>query len=164
MKQFIFIMSLLALIGCKEEKRQETSAQNDASEAHTDATHEQHQKADATVYKNSWTADIQLDNDKKWQANMETNEGVEKMKNILKTHNTSAIEDYHQLAEQLNNVKNDVVKKCNMKGPSHDNLHVWLVPLIEKIEALSETENSEDAAKIKHSIVENVNLYSNYFR
>ena len=50
-----------------------------------------------------------------------------------------------------------------MKGAPHDNLHVWLLPLIEKIEALSESKTVEEASKLKESIVENVNAYSNYF-
>jgi len=162
MKQFIFIMSILVLTSCKDKKQQAT--ENTPIESHTDATHENHQKEASAVFQNSWKADMQLNNGSKWQANMETNEGVEKMKSILKTQKTSTLEEYHQLAEQLNDAKNYVVKKCTMEGPSHDNLHIWLVPLIEKIEALSETENSKDAAKIKHSIVENINAYATYFQ
>ncbi|WP_157206476.1 hypothetical protein [Mariniflexile maritimum] len=160
MKHAIFIIGLLAFISCKDKNQQETSTQNTNSEA----THQHHQNETSTVYQNSWTADMQLNNGGKWPANIETNEGVENMKNILKTQPTITIEDYHQLAAQLNDAKNDVVKKCTMEGPSHDYLHVWLVPLIEKIEVLSETKNSEDAAKIKSSIVENINMYSNYFQ
>ena len=50
-----------------------------------------------------------------------------------------------------------------MKGDSHDNLHVWLLPLIAKIDALSEAKTIEDAAKLKQSIKENMNAYFDYF-
>ena len=112
----------------------------------------------------TWMNDIQLDNGAKWEANAETTECVVKMQELLKTETTTTIEDYHQLASKLNEVKNTVVKECTMKGASHDNLHIWLMPLITKIKALSETITVEDAAKIKLSIEENVNGYNSYFQ
>ena len=51
-----------------------------------------------------------------------------------------------------------------MKGASHDNLHVWLYPLIQKIGALSDTNNLVEASKIKQSIEENINAYGTYFQ
>ena len=157
-------MSLMAFISCKDKKQQENLIQNENVEKHTEVTHERHQENAATVYNNSWTADIQLNNGQKWDANSETNEGVQKMQNSVKTHTTNTLEDYHKLAEQLNEDKNYVIKNCTMKGPSHDNLHIWLLPLIEKIDALSETKMLEDASKIKNGIVENINSYNTYFK
>ncbi len=107
--------------------------------------------------------DIQLNDGTKWEVNIETTQGVEKMQGVLKTHSTSSIEKYHQLASDLNDLTNKLVKECSMKGASHDNLHVWLMPLIEKIDALSEAKTIEDAAEIKQSIEENLNAYSDYF-
>lgn len=159
MKYLIFTMSLLALISCKDNKQNEAETHNENHE-----THSQQQDIDATAYNNMWMKDIQLNNGEKWDANIETNEGVERMQAILKAQQTVTIEDYHKLAEQLKNVKNYVVKECTMKGASHDNLHVWLVPLIEKIEILSEANTLEDAAKIKLSIIENINSYNNFFK
>jgi len=164
MKQLIFIMSLIAFISCKDNKKQEKLIQNKNVEKHTKATLEHHQENAATVYNNLWTVDIQLNNGQKWNANSETNEGVQKMQNSIKTHTTITLEDYHKLAEQLNDDKNYVIKNCTMKGPSHDNLHIWLLPLIEKIDALSETKILEDTSKIKHMIVENINSYNTYFK
>jgi len=112
----------------------------------------------------AWMDDIQLENGKKWDANLETTEGVQKMQDLLKVEVTTSIEDYHQLASQLNDVKNNVLKECTMKGASHDNLHIWLYPLIEKIAALSETNTIEEASKIKQSISENLDVYSDYFK
>ena len=164
MKQLILTMSLLALISCKDNKQNASETHDENHETHTEATHNQHQDNDATTDDNMWMKDIQLNNGEKWEANSETNEGVKRMQAILKAQQTITIDDYHKLAEQLSEAKNYVVKECTMKGASHDNLHVWLVPLIEKIEVLSETKILEDAAKIKHSITENINSYNNYFK
>tara|TARA_R110000868_G_scaffold282609_2_gene542897 strand:+ start:2358 stop:2852 length:495 start_codon:yes stop_codon:yes gene_type:complete len=164
MKQLIFAMSLMALTSCKDNKQQGISNQNEKVEKHSESTHDQHQNNSTTVYDNTWMTKMQLNNGGKWQANVETNEGVKRMQKILTTQITSKIEDYHKLAEQLNEAKNYVVKKCTMTGASHDNLHVWLLPLIEKIDALSKTETINEAEIIKHSIEENLDAYNNYFQ
>ncbi|OYX28157.1 MAG: hypothetical protein B7Z06_02310 [Flavobacteriales bacterium 32-35-8] len=161
MKHVIITFILLALIGCKDSKTQDTKKE---SVEQSTEIHNEHIAQDASgVYANAWTSEIQLNDGNKWQANAETNEGVLKMKKSIKEQTTNSLQDYYQLAEQLNIDKNYVVKNCTMKGASHDNLHVWLLPLMEKIEVLSEAKSIEDAAKLKQSITENINAYSNYF-
>jgi len=156
MKKSVFIILLIVTVitGCKKTEKQE--------EINPPKEVIQEQKAD--ILSTSWMDDIQLNNEAKWEANLETTEGVSKMQELLKGQTTSSIEDYHQLASKLNGVKNKVVKECTMKGASHDNLHIWLYPLIEKISALSETDNLNDASKIKQSILENLEAYSDYFK
>ena len=164
MKHLIFAMSLLALVSCKDNKNQETEKKVDAVETSIETTNEHQEHETSNIYANAWTNDIELNNGSKWQANLETNEGVERIKKSLKTQTTNSLEDYSKLVEQLNVDKNYVIKNCTMKGDSHDNLHVWLMPLIEKIEALSEAKTLEEAAKLKQSIEENVNAYDTYFQ
>ena len=164
MKHLIFAMSLLALVSCKDNKNQETEKKVNAVDTSVETTNEHQEHETSNIYANTWTNDIELNNGSKWQANLETNEGVERMKNSLKTQSTNNLEDYSKLVELLNVDKNYVIKNCTMKGDSHDNLHVWLMPLIEKIEALSEAKTLEEAAKLKKSIEENVNAYDTYFQ
>lgn len=155
MKKSVIIILLIATVmtSCKNtEKQEEVKNSKEAIQEQVDV-----------VFSTQWMKDIQLNNGVKWEANMETTEGVEKMQVLLKSQTTSSIEGYHQLANKLNDVKNTVVKECTMKGASHDNLHVWLLPLMAKIEALAETKTVEDASRIKHNIEENINVYSDYF-
>jgi len=159
MKHVIFAISLLALISCKDSKNQEKVINTDAVEA----THEGYNGEASNLYANSWIKEIETNDGGKWEANAETNEGVQKMQNNIKIQSTNTLDAYHKLAEQLNDDKNYVIKNCTMKGAPHDNLHVWILPLMEKIEALSESKTVEEASKLKQSIVENVNAYSNYF-
>jgi len=164
MKQTIFALSLLAIVSCKENKQQETNAQPPIVEKHTDGMHEHSLDSTATVFDDAWLTEIQLNDGARWDANMETTEGVLKMQELLKSQTSTSIEDYNQLAEQLNAAKNTVVAKCTMKGPSHDNLHVWLVPLIEKIDLLLKVESIEEASRIKNSISQSLEAYNNYFQ
>lgn len=163
MRYLIFSIALLGLISCKDQKNHDHESQEHADHHQVEATHE-HQGNDPTeVYDNTWTKEIKLNDGAKWEANAATNEGVEKMQNTLNKEATSTIEDYHELAADLNVDKNYVIKNCTMKGASHDNLHVWLLPLITKIDALSETKSLDEASKIKQSLKENIDAYSDYF-
>jgi hypothetical protein len=155
MKKAIFIILLIVTVvsSCKNtEKQKETKNLKEAKQEHVEG-----------VLNTQWTNDIVLNNGGKWEANIETTKGVEEMQELLKSQTTISLEDYHQLANKLNNTKNIVIKECTMKGESHDNLHIWLLPLMEKIKALSKTKTVEEASKSKHHITENINAYFDYF-
>ena len=154
-KKIILLVSVITLfVSCKNTKKEEKIKN----------LKEVNQEQAEGVLNTQWINDIQLNNGNNWEANIETTEGVEKMQELLKSQTTTSIEDYHQLANKLNDIKNNVLKECTMKGASHDNLHVWLLPLIAKIDALSEAKTIEDAAKLKQSIEENINGYADYFK
>jgi hypothetical protein len=156
MKNSVIIILLIATVfaGCKN-----TEKQNEV-ESPQEVVHEQ----ESDLLSTAWMSEMQLNGNSKWDANNETTEGVVKMQELLKTQTTTSIEDYHQLANKLNEVKNYVVKECTMKGASHDNLHIWLYPLIQKVEALSNTNDIKEASKLKQSIIENVAAYDTYFQ
>jgi len=141
-----------------------TSCKNTEKQEEVKNPKEMEQEQESDILSTTWMNDIQLNNGAKWEANIETTEGVLKMQDLLKTQTTASIEDYHQLAKKLSDVKNIVVNECTMKGASHDNLHIWLYPLIEKIGAMLETENLRDAQNIKQSVKENIDVYSVYFK
>lgn len=141
-----------------------TSCKNNEKEAKPNITTEVVQELETDILSTDWMQNIKLNNGAKWEANTETTDGVNKMQEALKTQTTITIDDYHQLASLLNENKNYVIKKCSMKGAPHDNLHVWLLPLIEKIDALSAVKTLENASKIKKSIEDNVNAYTTYFQ
>ena len=51
-----------------------------------------------------------------------------------------------------------------MEGPSHDNLHIFLYPLIGKINLLLEVTSTEKASEIMSSISDNLTAYNTYFK
>jgi len=157
MKYLIFVISLSAFVSCKDHEKQNTS-----KETNTPLTVTVNNE-DLEVYKNAWIHEIKTNNIGKWLANAETNEGVKNMINSLDSIETNALEDYKTLAKQLSSQKNYIIKNCTMTGEPHENLHVWLLPLLAKIEALSEVKTIKEASKLKQSITENIYQYSNYF-
>jgi ABC-type Zn2+ transport system substrate-binding protein/surface adhesin len=164
MKHVIFTMGLLALVSCKDGKNEATTTKSEVVENAVDATEEQTKEAASDVYANAWMSEIQMDNGSKWPSDVQTNQGAQKLQNSMQAHTTVTLDDYHKLAEDLNTIKNTLVKECTMTGPPHDNLHIWLHPLIEKIAALTTVENLDDAKNMKQSIAENINGYNTYFK
>jgi len=166
MKKVIFITIILSVIslGCKENK-QANDITND-TEKTTSVPRQETKKipVQSSAMNNEWVNEIKLDAGSKWQANMETTQGVDKMLDLIKSSDLKTLEDYHRLATKLNEEKNFVVKECTMKGASHDNLHVFLLPLIEKIEALSNTSTVSQATIITYRIEENLEGYYSYFQ
>ncbi len=167
MKKTILIAAILSvsLIGCKDNKSKnpETSVETERVHEH-EADHERGHDQDEMALNNAWVNEIQLDNGNKWEANLETTQGVDKMLVLISENQPKTVEGYHQLASKLNDVKNTVVKKCTMEGPSHDNLHIFLHPLIEKIDALGTVSSVDKGAEISASIKENLLEYNNYFK
>ncbi len=166
MKRIILTTAIISalLISCNETNHKHENS--DIVET-TEGVHEHEMEempAETHSLNNAWVNDIKLDNGSKWEANLETTEGVDKMLGLLKSTNTKTVEDYHSLASKLNDNKNVVVKKCTMEGPSHDNLHVFLHPLIEKIEALGKVATVEEGSQVTASIKENLDGYYTYFK
>lgn len=161
MKKTILTAAILSalLISCNDTKNKQEHSETVV----TETSHDQNEK-DFAVMGNSWVNEIQLDNGNKWTANLETTESVKKMESIIATNPTKVLEDYHSLSTELNEVKNHLVKNCTMEGASHDNLHIFLHPLIEKIEALGKVTNVEEGEKIKNNIKENLDGYYKYFQ
>ncbi len=161
MKKILFTTLLFSIvfISCNESKK---------NTIETTVDEQQHEKEEINnkenKINNNWIDDIELDDGLKWIANIETTQGVHAMLSELNKSNPKTVEDYISMANRLNDEKNMVVKECTMKGPSHDNLHIFLLPLIEKIDLLLEITSPEEGMEITASIKENLEAYTNYFK
>ena len=163
MKKVILTTAILTalLISCNEkhQKHEATEASEMVQEQK-----ETRMAAESISFNNNWVNEIKLNNGSKWEANLETTQGVDKMLGLIKINDPLTVEDYQDLASKLNDEKILVIKECTMKGPSHDNLHVFLQPLIEKIDALLQVSTTDEGSRIIASINENLEEYTNYFK
>ncbi len=159
MKRILILTAALSLgiIGCKENKK--ANPVEVANETLIiDGTSGATKRPDDT-----WINDIALNNGNKWKANKETTDGVIAMLTLINENKTWNTGEYKKLGDDLNEVKNTVVKECTMKGASHDNLHVWLHPLIEKIEMLQRTESNNEGEYLTYNIKNHLEGYYVYF-
>jgi hypothetical protein len=51
-----------------------------------------------------------------------------------------------------------------MNGESHDELHKWLHPHIQLVDALSKAKNQEEADEIIAQLKESFQIYNTYFQ
>lgn len=118
-----------------------------------------------TTSNNMWMDEISLNNGSKWEANPETTKGIENMIQAIDHRKRKAVTDFQELGVKLNTEKNYIVEKCTMKGPSRDNLHIFLYPLINKIKDLMTVNSVTEGSKITTNIqahLEGYNLYFHY--
>jgi len=156
----LLLLSTTFLLGCKQSP---SRTNLDPKDAQTKNSKEKaHQSKE--VFANGWVNEIQLDQGNKWQANVETTIGVSKMRSIIDHTAPRTVSEYRQLGNELNNLKNELVKKCTMTGPSHDNLHVWLYPLIKKIEALQNADHEKSGRQLTQNIAQHLKSYDDFFK
>lgn len=103
--------------------------------------------------------DVKLDAGKRWLANAETTEGIQTMLVLTDAYLADPTSEVKQLQGNLKSELSIIFQKCTMKGESHDQLHNYLLPLKEKIEAL---DNSGDVQTIE-DIKQYLETYKNYF-
>ncbi len=104
---------------------------------------------------------IELNNGEKWQVNAEMIPFVTEGEQIL---NDYTGDDYKVLAAQLKEKNSGLIKSCTMDGKSHDELHKWLHPHLELVEALDTAENPEGANVVIADLKKSFEMYHTYFQ
>jgi hypothetical protein len=117
------------------------------------ACHSNHQKID-----------IELNNGEKWIVNSEMKPHIELSADLLNQFISNQDKDFHQLAKNLKEQNNALIKSCTMKGKSHDELHKWLHPHMELIDELSNAKNYNDAEEIISKLENSFKTYHKYFQ
>jgi len=112
---------------------------------------------------NNWLQQMSLDGDKKWEANIETTQGIEKLIAILNNDKSHSVDDFKNLEKTLSDEITTIFDKCTMKGASHDNLHTFLLPLINKVDKLKVINSVNEGKLMSSNISSHLNEYKNFF-
>ena len=142
---------VLVLVGCNSNNTKKTTKSNDSVEMNHGMPM-------------NWRNEIMLDGERKWMANSETTHGVNDMLQRISEDQSVSVDAYRSLASDLNKFKNTIVEKCTMEGPSHDNLHIWLYPLMDELKNLSEVQTTEQGEEITMHIKDHLQAYFTYFQ
>lgn len=110
------------------------------------------------------TLTLKLDNGKKWIVNNETQIGINKMDSIIKAFHNGVEKDYLKLGKDLSIQTGYIIRSCNMQGEAHDQLHVVLVPMLDKISVLKETNNKKESEIALRYIEELIGDYFKHFK
>ena len=112
----------------------------------------------------AWENQIKLSAGSKWQANRETTEGIENMLVLVRESSKASLEEFEQLSISLSSELNTLIEKCTMEGAAHDNLHIYLKPLIVKIAELDSVTSKEQKRNLTTEIEKHLKAYAVYFQ
>lgn len=148
LKNSALFVIFVFFVGCNNSKN------NKSTENHSDI--EKLQNEEISI--------MNLNDGNKWLVNEEMKPYVEEAKTLLIDFKKNKSENYKELAKALKNKNLQLIKSCTMKGQSHDELHKWLFPHIEKINELVTANNTTEALKIIHQLENSFNIYDQYFQ
>ena len=101
-----------------------------------------------------------LNNGKKWQANTESTEGIQKILTLINGYLSKGDTDSKALSENLEKEFTTILQKCTMNGEGHTQLHNYLLPLKYKIDKLKDNPGFKSLKDIQSYL----NDYKNYFQ
>ncbi len=108
---------------------------------------------------------VQLDEGKKWKANVETSQGINKMMASVKkaiSKDIAELEDYRALGAALQTDFNEIFQKCTMTGEAHEQLHNFLLPMVDMVKTF-EQKDLVACEKTLPEIKQHLGSYYDYF-
>ena len=108
--------------------------------------------------------ELRLNDGKKWVTNPETTSGIKNMLTLTNIDSNSAtLKVYAKTGQDLNSEMKKIFSECTMKGEAHNQLHLYLIPLVKQFRSLEEAETIEIAAEQNKKIIAHLNTYNVFF-
>ncbi|GEM_PF-1007046 len=142
--------SLLIFIGCTSEEQSTDNEETRFEEIHS--------------FEESSEVVISLNKGERWQANLETTEGIGQMRTKMDGFNQDAeLTEYQLLSAELSADFALIFKKCTLTGPAHDQLHHYLLPMRIYFKQMKSSDLEERRVAF-NSLLEWLNEYEVYFK
>jgi hypothetical protein len=106
---------------------------------------------------------IVLVNGQRWKVNEEMKPHVEQGMAILNNFLSKEVGSHKQLADDLKEQNNNLIRSCTMDGQSHDELHKWLLPHMELVKELSEAESEQEVTDVLNRLKASYDVYTAHF-
>lgn len=145
-KLFYSLVVLLAVSACGNQPAAETANEPAGHSSHAGETPEP-------------TAALGTDQGKKWQADEATIQGIRQMSATAAAGRAGTLQG-KALADSLSANFADIFKKCTMKGAAHDQLHLYLQPLKQQLDALK---GGADETKLVNEMLDHLAKFDQYF-
>jgi hypothetical protein len=147
---FSICLGLLLGISCNQPEKKEMDDQN--SNVVNQHTHE------------TDTLGIELNNGEKWKVDAHMLDHIRSMENEIGVFEKKETKDYAALTFALQVQIDSLTSNCTMTGKAHDELHKWLLPYIDLVDALSGSENITESEKQFHNIQHSFETFNKYFQ
>lgn len=144
-----------------------TSCNNSANKAEAEVSTDQTNNVTATdEHEHSTSESIELDNGAKWKVVPEMMQHITNIESDINQFDATQhtdMKDYTALGINLQNNLDLLTGNCTMEGKAHDELHKWLLPFIDKVEAFNKLKDKEEAEKSAKEIKNTFTVFHTYF-
>lgn len=152
----LLLMATYGFVACnRSEHTSETTTPDSTQTTAKVESEEQHEHDHESEHP-------QLDNGKKWKVNDDMMVHVRNMEKDMKAFPSDKEKNHAGMADKLHANIDLLTSSCTMTGKAHDELHKWLVPFIEAVDAYSEIADpakaDEKFAELQNRMV-TFNLY-----
>jgi len=155
MKKIIVLsLSSIIIFSCNNTTTEKTPTKDTVTTITTPST-------DTTA---TATETLVLDNGQKWKLNEEMKPFILAIENTVNSYVKKQSKDYKFLATLLNEKNEALINSCTMTGRSHDELHKWLHPHLERVEALEKATDEQQANDIIKQIQQSFEVLHQYFQ
>ena len=111
--------------------------------------------------------ELALNGEERWQADDATNANMQQLQQLMQDHlrqpDANSVEAVNKLGQEMKVGFDKVFSDCRMKGPEHDMLHTYLMPMLDDVKAL-ETSERQTATAARDRLAERLDLYQTYFK
>ncbi len=108
--------------------------------------------------------DLQLNNNEKWEISKGMKSPVEKMNKLVSKFDGTEVVDYQLLGDDIGKQTSKLIRKCDMTGKAHEELHKWLLPFLDLKEAMVMTSSPEEGEAILEHIKIELKVFDQYFK
>ena len=130
------------------------------SSCNTKSNEEKPSMVQVEEHEHSKTEAIELNNGAKWKVDAAMMVNIRAMENYVATFEKTNDKDYQSLATKLKKSIDLLTSNCTMKGQPHDELHKWLLPFIDLVDAFDKDKSNEKFTQIQQSLI----TFNNYFQ
>ncbi|MBC3539024.1 hypothetical protein ACFSC6_10805 [Rufibacter sediminis] len=113
------------------------------------------------------THGLALNGEERWQADEATKANLRQLQDLMRQHQqlteTNSLAALNELGQSLQLGFKAVFADCQMKGPEHDMLHTYLMPILADVKVLSGNDLPA-AAKSRDRLALHLSQYQTYFQ
>ncbi|MFK8037265.1 MAG: hypothetical protein AB8B74_03160 [Crocinitomicaceae bacterium] len=107
---------------------------------------------------------LELNNGSQWEISRGMRKHFERINTLVNGFDSNNLVDFQILGDDIGKQTSKVIRKCDMKGKAHEELHKWLLPFLDLKEALVMTSSPEGGAAILEHIKSELAIFKTYFK
>lgn len=124
----------------------------------------QNQEQSNVVHTHGDDQDIVLNKGEKWTVDPHMLEHIRTMESAIAACAPGDEEAMQDLGDILNEGVELLTSNCTMTGQAHDELHKWLLPYIDLVNAFNETETDEEKTSLLEQLNQSMDTFNTYFQ